>query len=179
MRSPNRSRLALAVVVAALALTSVAAGCGSDDNGNGSSSGGAYGGGVNTTAQTTPSGSGGAGVVSVADNPELGKIIVDSGGNTLYYFLKDKGGKSACYGACAAVWPPYTTNGEPKGEGGAEASLLGTSKRTDGGEQVTYNGFPLYTYVGDKKPGDTNGNDFEQFGAEWYALTPAGEKPED
>ncbi len=179
MRSPNRSGLALAAtIIAALAI--VAVGCSDDDNGNGSSSGGGgiYGGG-NTTAQTTPSSSGGAGVVSVADNPELGKIIVDSKGITLYNFEKDKGGKSSCFNACAAAWPPYTVSGQPKAEDGAQASLLSTTERSDGSTQVVYNGWPLYTYVGDSKPGDTTGNDVDQFGAEWYALTPAGEPPED
>jgi predicted lipoprotein with Yx(FWY)xxD motif len=176
MRSRIRSRLALAgTALATLAI--VAAGCGGgDDNSTSAGGGGAYGGGG--TSAPASSG-GGTGVVSVADNPKLGSILVDSKGNTLYYFLKDKNGKSSCYGACAGVWPPYTTSGSPKGEKGAQASKLGTTKRTDGSTEVTYNGFPLYTYTGDSKPGDTNGNDFEQFGAEWYALTPAGEKPKD
>jgi predicted lipoprotein with Yx(FWY)xxD motif len=176
MRSRIRSRLALAgTALATLAI--VAAGCGGgDDNSTSAGGGGAYGGGG--TSAPASSG-GGTGVVSVADNPKLGSILVDSKGNTLYYFLKDKNGKSACYGACAGVWPPYTTSGSPKGEKGTQASKLGTTKRTDGSTEVTYNGFPLYTYTGDSKPGDTNGNDFEQFGAEWYALTPAGEKPKD
>jgi predicted lipoprotein with Yx(FWY)xxD motif len=177
MRPRFRSSLTLACgTIALLAFVIVAAGCGGDDNNGSNSSGGAYGGGGSTTTTAAGSG-GGAVIISVADNPKLGEILVDSKGNTLYYFLKDKNGKSACYGACASVWPPVT--GAAKGENGAQASKLGTTKRSDGGEQVTYNGFPLYTYVGDKKPGDTNGNDFEQFGAEWYALTPAGTKPAD
>jgi predicted lipoprotein with Yx(FWY)xxD motif len=168
------------IAIAALAL--VAAGCGSSNDSSSSSSsgggGGVYGGGGSSTKATSSAGSG---VVSVDDNAKLGKIIVDSKGNTLYYFLKDKqnGGASTCSGACAQVWPPYTASGSPKGENGASASMLGTIKRSDGTSQVTYNGWPLYTYVGDKNPGDTNGNDFEQFGAEWYALTPQGEKPKD
>ena len=179
MDTQLRSGLRLAVTVfAALALGILALGCGDDDNGGGGSSGGgAYGGGSQAAQQpATPSGSG---VVSVDDNPELGQILVDSDGNTLYMFEKDKGGKSACSGACASVWPPYTADGKPKAEKGAESSQLGTTKRSDGGTQVTYAGFPLYTYVGDKAPGDTNGNDLDQFGAEWYAVTPSGGKPED
>jgi predicted lipoprotein with Yx(FWY)xxD motif len=181
MRPPNRG--VPAFVLAALAvLAIVIAGCGSSNDNSSSSSGGggAYGGGGSSSKPaSTPAG--GGGVVAVADNPKLGKIIVDSKGSTLYYFLKDKqnGGSSSCSGACASVWPPYTASGKPTAQKGAEASKLGTIKRSDGGSQVTYNGWPLYTYVGDKKPGDTNGNDFEQFGAEWYALTPAGDKPED
>jgi predicted lipoprotein with Yx(FWY)xxD motif len=173
MRTRN---LFAAGAAAAAALAIAVAGCGGgSDNGN---SGGAYGGGGSTTTTTTAGGGGGgAAVVSVADNPKLGQILVDSKGDTLYYFEKDKGGKSACNGACASVWPPLQTGGAPTGTKGAQASKLGTTKRTDGTEQVTYADFPLYTYQGDSKPGDTNGNDFTQFGAEWYALTPGGKHP--
>jgi len=163
-------------LLATLALAMVAFGCGDDDDGAGGSGGGLYGGG--SAASDSPSGAAGSGVVSVDANPELGRILVDGEGNTLYLFEKDKGGKSACYGACASVWPPYAADAEPRAEEGAEASRLGTVERSDS-TQVTYAGFPLYLYVGDKSPGDANGNDFEQFGAEWYALTPEGGKPED
>jgi predicted lipoprotein with Yx(FWY)xxD motif len=175
MRATKRA-LALPAALAVLALALVAAGCGGDDN-NSSSGGGVYGGGGTTS--TTANTGGGTAVISVAANPKLGQILVDSQGKTVYYFLKDKKGgtTSTCSGACASVWPPVT--GTPKGEKGAQASKLGTIKRSDGSTQVTYNGWPLYTYTGDQKPGDANGNDFEQFGAEWYALTPAGVKPKD
>lgn len=155
----------------------MAASCGDDDGDSSIGGGGIYGGGGQ--AQTTTSGSSGAATVAATDDPELGEILVDADGNTLYLFQKDRGEKSACYGACASVWRPYTSSDKPKAEDGAEASKLKTAKRSDGGEQVTYNDLPLYTYVGDKKPGDTSGNDFEQFGAEWYAVTPQGGKPED
>jgi predicted lipoprotein with Yx(FWY)xxD motif len=118
-------------------------------------------------------------VVKVMNTPDLGKVIVDSKGMTLYDFHKDKGTTSACYGECAVAWPPLLTSGEPKAMGGAQQSLLGTTKRKDGTVQVTYNGHPIYGFVEDKKPGETNGNDFEGFGAEWYALLPNGEEPED
>jgi predicted lipoprotein with Yx(FWY)xxD motif len=118
-------------------------------------------------------------VVKVTNTPDLGKVIVDSKGMTLYDFHKDKGTTSACYGECAVAWPPLLTSGEPKAQGGAEQSLLGTTKRKDGTVQVTYNGHPVYGFVEDKKPGETNGNDFKGFGAQWYALEPNGEEPED
>jgi predicted lipoprotein with Yx(FWY)xxD motif len=170
-------------VIAALSLAIVAAGCGSsNDNsstsaGGGGGGGGIYGGGSSKSA--APSGGGGAAVISVADNAKLGKILVDSKGNTVYYFEKDKQGSnlSTCSGACAAAWPPVTSTGTPTGQKGAEASKLGSFKRSDGSTQVSYNGWPLYTYAGDSKPGDANGNNLEQFGAEWYALTTAGTKP--
>jgi predicted lipoprotein with Yx(FWY)xxD motif len=171
MRARNRIGRELGIV-ALVALALVAIGCGDDDGDGGGS---LYGGGA--ADRSTPSG-GGSGVVSVADNPQLGRILVDSRGFTLYNFEKDKGGESSCFNACAAAWPPYLVNGQPEAENGAEASLLATTERSDGGTQVVYNGWPLYTYAGDSKPGDARGNDFEQFGAEWYALTPAGEVPE-
>ena len=86
--------------------------------------------------------------------------------------------ESYCSGKCAKVWPPYTTKGGPKAGKGAEASKLGTLKRDDGSTQVTYNGSPLYLYVSDKQAGDASGNELDQFGAEWYALRPSGDKAE-
>lgn len=118
-------------------------------------------------------------IVKVMNTPALGKVIVDSQGMTLYDFHKDKGTTSACYGECAVAWPPLLTSGQPRAQGGAEGSLLGTTRRKDGTLQVTYGGHPVYGFVEDQKPGETNGNDFEGFGAEWYALMPNGEEPED
>lgn len=112
-------------------------------------------------------------------NDELGTILVDSEGFTVYDFHKDKGGKSFCYGTCAEAWPPVTTKGMPEAADGAMAAKLGTTMRKDGTTQVTYAGWPLYTYVADKKPGEANGNDIDAFGAPWYALKPSGEEPEE
>jgi predicted lipoprotein with Yx(FWY)xxD motif len=191
MKTLRRPETALLGALAAVAFF-VVAGCGSSSDTTGSSGGGGYGAGAGAGGASTGSGygagagtsagsggGGGAAVVSVANNPKLGKIIVDAKGFTLYDFHKDKGTKSACSGACAKVWPPLTTSGAPKAKNGAEASKLGTTRRSDGTTQVTYAGHPLYTYVSDKKPGDVTGNDFTSFGGEWYALTPAGEEPKD
>ena len=104
----------------------------------------------------------------------IGKVVANSKGLTLYMFRRDAHGKSACYGGCAGVWPPVITSGKPVAGPGLKASLLGTSKRTDGKLQVTYKGYPLYTYVGDSKPSQTAGEGLKQFGASWYALTPKG-----
>jgi predicted lipoprotein with Yx(FWY)xxD motif len=168
-------------VIATLALVAAltAAGCGSDSN---SGEGGGYGSSGESAATnksaSSESGGGGAATVAVASVGDVGKVLVDSKGFTLYYFKKDKGGESACYGACADGWPPLITEGTPKGMGGAQASMLGTTKRKDGTTQVTYAGWPLYTYVVDKKPGEANGNDIDAFGGEWYALHANGEKAE-
>jgi predicted lipoprotein with Yx(FWY)xxD motif len=106
----------------------------------------------------------------------LGSILVDSKGITLYDFVQDKGGKSSCYGACAALWPPLITKGKPVAGRGVRASLLGTTKRKDGKLEVTYNGHPLYYFVSDRKPGQTTGQDINQFGALWWVLSPAGKE---
>jgi len=168
------STIAVLALIGGLAL----AGCGSGGDSSSSSSGGAYGGGETTKTSTEPSESEAAAIVTVASVPKLGRVLVDSKGFTLYDFHKDKGGKSACYGACAGVWPPLRTEGAPQPGEGAAASMLGTTKRKDGTVQVTYAGHPLYTYTADTKPGEANGNDFDSYGAEWYALLPSGEEAE-
>lgn len=182
----TRKPVSIALIVAALAL--IAAGCGSSsDDGT---SGGVYGGkgsaagqGSETSQESTtkppPSGSKPPlAVVTVNSVPKLGKVIVNSRGLTLYDFHKDKGTASSCYGECAAVWPPLTTEGKPMGRMGVPTSKLGTTKRKDGTTQVTFAGHPLYTYTADSKPGEANGNDFSSFGAEWYALQPSGAEAE-
>lgn len=170
---------AIAILAVGAALAVAGCGGGNDNGSSANNSGGAYGSGGGATTKPASTATSGPGIVSVDDNPKLGKIIVNSRGFTLYYFHKDKGGKSSCYGACAGVWPPLLTSGAPKGMNGAQASKLGTTKRTDGSVQVTYAGFPLYTYTLDTKPGDIKGNDIDSFGAEWYALQPNGQEPKD
>ncbi|MFF5992246.1 COG4315 family predicted lipoprotein [Prauserella flavalba] len=120
---------------------------------------------------------GGGPTVSTADT-DLGEILVDGKGMTVYLFEKDGPGTSRCDGACARAWPPLLTKGEPRAGGDADEALLGTTKRGDGSAQVTYDGHPLYRFVKDSAPGDVNGNEVEGFGAEWYAVTPAGGKPQ-
>jgi predicted lipoprotein with Yx(FWY)xxD motif len=182
----RRNLTALALTMAALAL--VAAGCGSDSSSSSggayggetsSSAGGAYGGGGATTQPAAAKPSEGAATVAVAAVPKLGKVIVDSDGFTLYDFHKDKGTTSSCYGGCASVWPPLTTGSAPKAAGGVSASMLGATKRKDGTTQVTFAGHPLYTYTGDSKPGEANGNDLSTYGGQWYALQPNGEEAGD
>ena len=193
----TRNPTALLLTMAALAL--VAAGCGSDSSSStggayggesSASSGGAYGGQESAATEETSateesaaaptSGSQGGGPTVVAVNvvPKLGKIIVNEQGMTLYDFHKDKGTTSSCYGACAGIWPPLTTEGEPTGAMGVSASKLGTTKRKDGTTQVTFAGHPLYTYTGDSKPGEANGNDYSSYGGQWYALLPSGAEAE-
>ena len=105
-------------------------------------------------------------------NSSLGKILVDAQGRTLYMFTKDSGTTSACSGMCASAWPPLPATGTPTVGSGANASLIGTA----GGQQVTYNGHPLYRFVKDTKPGDVNGEGLTAFGGSWFALSPAGKQ---
>ena len=97
---------------------------------------------------------------------------------TLYYFQKDQkgSGKSKCEGPCAEAWPPLTTEGKPEAMSGVNSAMLGTIKRPDGTTQVTYAGWPLYTFVEDSKPGEDNGTDSKAFGASWYPLHSNGQK---
>ena len=118
------------------------------------------------------------GVKVAVANTALGRVLVDGRGRTLYLFGKDKHGRSACSGKCAGFWPPLIASGKPLATAGAKASLLGTTKRTDGRLQVTYNHHPLYTFVKDTRKGQTNGEALDVFGAEWYAVSTAGARVE-
>ena len=164
---------ALIATTAILGIALLAAGCGGSGSGAPNSSG-PYG--SATTASPAKAAAGGT-TVAVATSP-LGRILVDGGGRTLYLFEKDTGTASTCDGSCASSWPPLTTTGAPEAGGGALAGKLGTTKRTDGKTEVTYNGHPLYYYAGDTTPGATSGQGLDQFGAEWDVLSPAGEKIE-
>jgi predicted lipoprotein with Yx(FWY)xxD motif len=160
----TRSVLALATcLVAATALVA----CGNNDSSTSTAA---------AASTTTPASGGGSGdTVNVADS-SLGQILVDSNGMTMYLFEKDTSGDaSTCSGDCAQAWPPVTSKGTATAGSGVDASMLTTFKRDDGTTQVAYNGHPLYLYAGDSAPGDTSGNGLDQFGAEWYAMTSAGD----
>jgi predicted lipoprotein with Yx(FWY)xxD motif len=107
-------------------------------------------------------------------NGSLGRILVDAHGRTVYLFKKDKGTKSTCNGACAQAWPPVTVSGKPAAGAGANASLVGTTKRSDGKTQVTYHGHPLYRFQGDQTRGDTKGQGVVAFGGAWFVVSPSG-----
>lgn len=104
----------------------------------------------------------------------LGRILVDGRGHTLYLFTKDARGRSSCSGACAGFWPPLIATGKPLAGSGVKAKLLGTTRRADGRLQVTYNHHPLYAFVKDARRGDTNGEELDVYGGEWYAVSAAG-----
>lgn len=168
--SPSFRRSTVLAGAAALALG--VAGCGSSG-----CSGGPYSAGANTSAVSTAlpaSASGRGATVDVAKASGLGEIVVDASGRTLYLFQADTGTTSSCSGSCASAWPPVRATDSPTAGTGLNPSLLGTTPRSDGNRQVTYNGHPLYTYLGDMNPGDTNGQGMNAFGGGWFVLSPAG-----
>jgi predicted lipoprotein with Yx(FWY)xxD motif len=132
---------------------------------------------VSSGASTTPAAQP-KGVVVSLRRVSFGKVLTGPNGHTVYLFLKDKGTTSRCNGKCAHVWSPLTTTGEPQAGAGLHASLLATSKRSDGATQITYGGHPLYYYEDDKKAGTTKGEGSKEFGAEWYAVDAKGKKLE-
>jgi predicted lipoprotein with Yx(FWY)xxD motif len=104
----------------------------------------------------------------------LGMILVTSKGRTLYLFGKDRNGKSACSASCAQFWPPLLDRTKPTAGPGVKASLLGTTKRSNGSVEVTYNKHPLYTYSLDQRAAQTKGEGVSAFGAKWYVLSAKG-----
>ena len=144
----RRIRLVLAVIVVAMA-------------------------GVGVAMAATRSTSAKNGTVKTAKVGKFGSVLVAANGMTLYRYTPDKKNVSVCNGACASYWPPLLVKGtaKPTAGSGASASLLGTTMRSGGAEQVTYAGFPLYYYAGDKKPGQANGQGFQKT---WYVVSATG-----
>jgi predicted lipoprotein with Yx(FWY)xxD motif len=108
----------------------------------------------------------------------LGTVLVDGQGLTVYMFATDvRGAPSRCYGICAVQWPPVVLppgRTSPVAGPGIRASLLGTTRRTDGSLQITYNGWPLYLWPPDRAPGKATGQALTNAGGLWYVLSPAG-----
>jgi predicted lipoprotein with Yx(FWY)xxD motif len=105
-----------------------------------------------------------------------GRILFDGRGRALYAFTRDRrGGRSQCYGACAKAWPVYFAKGRLLAGKGVRQSLIGTTRRRDGRQQVTYNGRLLYYYVGDKSPGQVLCQNVDEFGGTWLVVRPNGQ----
>jgi predicted lipoprotein with Yx(FWY)xxD motif len=103
----------------------------------------------------------------------LGSVLTDSQGRTLYYFTPDREGTITCTASCAANWPPFVSSAQPTSTGlPGEAGLV---KRPDGASQVTYDDWALYTFAGDKKPGDVAG---QGVGGKWFVATPGLRDPD-
>jgi predicted lipoprotein with Yx(FWY)xxD motif len=103
-----------------------------------------------------------------------GRVLFDGRGFALYAFTRDPRGKSVCSGACAKAWPPYVVKGRLRAASGVKAPLLGTTRRADGGLQVTYAGRALYYYVGDRSKGEIRCQNVTEFGGVWRVIRPSG-----
>jgi predicted lipoprotein with Yx(FWY)xxD motif len=162
MKIPRRTRLGLMIMlVATLGLTA----CGSDDSNTDADSGSDAGSTSSTSSASSPAGPAAVGVATVGD---LGTILVDTEGRTVYTFTQD-GAAVACTGGCLAAWPAV-----PVPEGADTATGPGVSGLTvvdvDGARQVARNGLPLYTFSGDSAAGDANGEGIESFGGVWRVV---------
>ena len=143
--------------IPALLVLALLAGCGSSSSSK-----------TSTETSTAASGSGGESGVTVktASIPSAGgTVLVDSSGMTLYSLSAERNGKFICTGSCESTWHPLMASGTPAGVGS-----LGTVKRPNGEEQVTYKGMPLYTFANDAKPGEAKGQGFKDVGT-WSAVT--------
>lgn len=123
-----------------------------------------------TPAATSPAT--GAETVAVATDPDLGQILVDGEGRTLYGFMNDTDGVPTCVDACAANWPALVVTGDITVGAGLDASDFTTVARTDGGMQVKVGDQPLYRFANDTAAGDTNG---QGVGGVWFVVGPDGE----
>lgn len=139
-----------------------------------------FGGAGSAAGSTGPTAAASAAQKVELQTTNLGRVLADGHGRTLYAFGKDKRGskKSTCVGQCAAAWPPLTTTGKPKAARGVSASKLGTISRGHGVRQVTYNGWPLYRFQGDTRARQTNGEGINAFGGKWLVLSASGKRIE-
>ena len=155
--------------LAALALTVSA--CGSSGSSSATTSNTpAAGGGSSSSA---PAAAGGSTVTQRTIGSQ--QVLTDAQGKTLYWFAIDTSSKSNCSGQCATYWPPAKG---PLTAGSGVTGTLGTITRSDGTTQATYDGHPLYTYVGDSAPGQAKGNGLNLSGGLWYEMTVSGSTPQ-
>ncbi|MFD3993158.1 SCO0930 family lipoprotein [Streptomyces sp. NPDC058548] len=140
---------------------------GADAYGSGNGSGSGADSGTEGAAATA------SGPLAVRDDATLGPLVADAAGFTLYRFDKDTANpsSSACAGDCAKTWPPVPAPATKPG--GVDAAKIGSVKRADGTEQLTIAGWPVYRFVKDTAPGQTNG---QGVGGTWFAVTPDGKK---
>jgi predicted lipoprotein with Yx(FWY)xxD motif len=174
-----RNSISAAVIAAGIALAASA--CSSSLSSNGSTAAPAA---SSATAQpSTPAAASSSVAATTIDLQSVsgidGKFLADGQGRALYLFEADKGSTSTCTGACASAWPPVTASAMPMAGGGVSQSLLGTTKRADGTEQLTYNGHPLYYFAADTGSGMAKGQGTKAFGAGWYVLNAKGSKIDD
>jgi predicted lipoprotein with Yx(FWY)xxD motif len=157
-----------------LAAALLAVACSSSTSTNPSANTNPNNGGYGASASATPSSAAISGMVISTKSNSAGTYLTDGSGRSVYLWDKDSMNKSYCTGACTSHWSPVPAPGKVTVSGGAKASDLGSIIRSDGSKQVTYDGHPLYYYIGDTGPGQTNGQGLDDFGAQWWLVTPSG-----
>jgi predicted lipoprotein with Yx(FWY)xxD motif len=129
---------------------------------------------VATSGASTKGTSQSAGSAVNLKQTSLGQTLVDGNGRTLYLFEGDRANVSTLSPAGQAVWPPFTAITKPRALGGTSAARIGTIPHAGGRAQISYDGHPLYYYVGDHNAGQTLGQGLNQFGALWYVVSGNG-----
>lgn len=114
-----------------------------------------------------------SGTVITTGDSEFGPMLFDEKKQAIYIWELEESAKAECYGDCAEAWPPVLTDGEPQAAGSVNNKLLGTTKRTDGTTQVTYNDHPLYYYA-HEKPGEVKCHNISTHGGLWWVIQPNG-----
>jgi predicted lipoprotein with Yx(FWY)xxD motif len=158
------ARFRLGGVAAVVGVALVVAACGSSSSSTSS-----------PAANSAPSSNSSASGIAISTAKGTGGMyLTGASGHAVYLWVADTGDRSSCSGACAKYWPPVVTKAAPVASGGVQASDLGTITRSNGSKQVTYNGHPLYYFVGDKSSGTWHGQGSNGFGAKWWLVAPSG-----
>jgi predicted lipoprotein with Yx(FWY)xxD motif len=163
--SVKKLRIRIGSIAALVAVAAVVAACGSSSSNSS----------VSSAANSAPaSSSAGHGVSVSTVTGSSGTYLAGTSGRALYLWDADSHNKSVCVGACAVSWPPLTTKTAPVAASGVAMSHLGTTTRSDGVKQVTYDGHPLYYFAGDTSKGSLTGQGSNEFGAKWWLVAPSG-----
>ena len=175
MASRRTGKFRIAGVAALATAGLIVAGCGSSSSSSSNAATNAAATSAPSSSSTSSAAAPAAGGVTVKTaKGSSGTYLVGPNGRALYLWVADTGDKSSCSGACAGAWPPLLTKGKPAAGTGVNASDLGTTMRSDGTEEVTYKGHPLYYFVADKSAGSITGQGSDDFGAKWWLVAPSG-----
>jgi predicted lipoprotein with Yx(FWY)xxD motif len=127
------------------------------------------------TEEQTPVTPSTTGTVITTGDSQFGTMLFNEKKQAIYIWELEESDKAECYGDCAEAWPPVLTDGQPQATGGVNSGLLGTTKRTDGTTQVTYNGHPLYYYA-HEGPGEVKCHNIKTHGGLWWVIQPDGNR---
>jgi predicted lipoprotein with Yx(FWY)xxD motif len=174
MASRRTARFRIVGVAALATAALIIAGCGSSNSSSSTTTATAAAATAPAASTTSTTAATASGVTIKTAKGSGGTYLAGPNGHAVYLWVADSGGKSACMGTCAKAWPPVVTKGNPTAGSGVDASDLGTTMRSDGTEQVTYKGHPLYYFVADTSAGSTKGQGSDGFGAKWWLVAPSG-----